>query len=278
MPWAILPPPGRPTRGEPYLSPFVEEVLREGGFTDDRVARRLARELARKLALFYGRGPYAGFVDGPNTLTLDRALTVVELSQLREAPDLQGTLLFALMHLLTQFFADTRRLHQRKYFISDETWALLKHPATAAVLEEIGRTYRKLRTSAIFLSQQGADFDSAAGRVLRANAPATLFLQQDPREIHLVRDLFELSPAEVALFDEAVRKHDHWSSAYLRLPGQSGGVVRLVPDPYTRWLATQVDAELQLRDQALAAAGGDLRQAVQTLARQYPHGLSGGGA
>ena len=202
---------------------------------------------------------------------------MVELSRLREAPDLQGTLLFALMHLLTQFFADAQRLHQRKYFISDETWALLKHPATAAVLEEIGRTYRKLRTSAIFLSQQGADFDSAAGRVLRANAPATLFLQQDPREIHLVRDLFELSPAEVALFEEGVRKHERWSSAYLRLPGQSGGVVRLVPDPFTRWLATQVDAELQLREQAVAAAGGDLRQAVQMLARQYPHGLNGEG-
>jgi hypothetical protein len=93
-----------------------------------------------------------------------------------------------------------------------------------------------------------------------------------------VRDLFELSPAEVALFEEAVRKHDRWSSAYLRLPGQSGGVVRLVPDPSTRWLATQVDAELQLRNQVLAQTGGDLRQAVQTLARQYPHGLSGGGS
>ena len=183
MPWALLPRPGTRRGGSPTCSPFVEEVLRDGSFTDDRIARRLARELARKLGLFYGRGPYAGFVDGPNTLTLDRALTVVELSQLREAPDLQGTLLFALMHLLTQFFADPLRLHQRKYFISDETWALLKHPATAAVLEEIGRTYRKLRTSAIFLSQQGADFDSAAGRVLRANAPGhALFATRSARD------------------------------------------------------------------------------------------------
>jgi conjugal transfer ATP-binding protein TraC len=265
-----------PTRGEAHLSPFVEEVLREGVFSPkDRRARQLGAELARKLALFYGRGPYAGFIDGPNTLTLDRAVTVVELSRLREAPDLQGSLLFALMHLLTQFFAAPDRLHQAKYFIADETWALLRHPATAGVMEEIARTYRKLRTSAIFLSQQGADFDSPAGRVLRANAPATLFLQQDPREITVLQDLFELSDAEVALFDQ-VRKHEGWSSAYLRLPGHTGGIIRLVPDAYTRWLVSQDDGERALREEAVTEACGDVREAVATLAQRYPHGLRGG--
>jgi hypothetical protein len=267
-----------PARGEPHLTPFIEEVLRDGSFSPkDRRARQLGAELARKLALFYGRGPYAGFIDGPNTLTLDTALTVVELSRLREAPDLQGSLLFALMHLLTQFFAAPDRLQQPKYFIADETWALLRHPATAGVMEEIARTYRKLRTSAIFLSQQGADFDSPAGRVLRANALATLFLQQDPREITVLQHLFELSDAEVALFDH-VRKHDGWSSAYLRLPGHTGGLVRLVPDAYTRWLVSQEERERARRDQARAAAGGDLRQAVATLAQRYPQGLTGGTA
>lgn len=265
-----------PARGEPHLSPFIEEVLREGVFSPtDRRARRLGQELARKLALFYGRGPYAGFVDGPNTLTLDTALTVVELSRLREAPDLQGSLLFALMHLLTQFFAAPDRLAQAKYFISDETWALLKHPATAGVMEEIARTYRKLRTSAIFLSQRGADFDSPAGQVLRANAPATLFLEQDPREIAVLQDLFELTDAEVQLFAQ-VRKHAGWSSAYLRLPGQTGGVIRLVPDACTRWLVSQDAQERARREQAVQESGGDIRQAVATLAQRYPHGFHGG--
>jgi conjugal transfer ATP-binding protein TraC len=264
------------SRGEPHLTPFVEEVLRPGVFSpEDARARTLARELARKLGLFYGRGPYAGFVDGPNTLTLDTALTVVELSRLRDAPDLQGSLLFALMHLLTHFFAAPDRLHQAKYFIADETWALLRHPATAGVMEEIARTYRKLRTSAIFLSQQGADFDSPAGRVLRANAPATLFLQQDPSERAVLQDLFHLSDVEVALFDQ-VRKHAGWSSAYLRLPGHTGGLIRLVPDAFTRWLVSQEDQERALREQIARETGGDLRQAVQTLATRYPHGLQGG--
>jgi hypothetical protein len=265
-----------PERGEAHLTPFVEEVLRAGVFSpDDARSRTLGRELARKLGPFYGRGPYAGFVDGPNTLTLDRALTIVELSRLRDAPDLQGSLLFALMHLLTQFFAAPDRLHQAKYFIADETWALLRHPATAGVMEEIARTYRKLRTSAIFLSQQGADFDSPAGRVLRANAPATLFLQQDPGEMAVLQHLFELSDTEVALVTQ-VRKHEGWSSAYLRLPGHTGGIVRLVPDAYTRWLVSQDDRERTMRAEAVASAGGNIQAAVVSLTQRYPHGGTGG--
>ena len=94
-----------PCRGEPHLTPFVEEVLRPGVFSpEDARARTLARELTRKLGPFYGRGPYAGFVDGPNTLTLDTALTVVS-SPGSAMPRSAGQSLFALMHLLTHFFA-----------------------------------------------------------------------------------------------------------------------------------------------------------------------------
>ena len=259
-----------PERGEAHLRPFIDEVLLDGCFCpDDKRARRLGGELARKLALFYGRGPYAGFVDGPNTLTLSTALTVVELSRLREAPDLQGSLLFALMHLLTQFFAAPDRLTQAKYLIADETWALLRHPATAGVMEEIARTYRKLRTSAIFLSQRGADFDTPAGQVLRANALATLFLQQDPREIAQIKTIFELSDTEGALVAQ-VRKQAGWSSAYLHLAGQAGGIVRLVPDALTEWLLAQDEQTRAGRAQAIHEAGGDIRQALARGAWKAP--------
>jgi hypothetical protein len=263
------------TRGEPRLAAFVEEVLQEGVFNQqDAVARRLGRGLARKLGLFYGRGPYAGFFDGPNQLVLDPTLTVVELSRLRDTPDLQGSLLFVLMHLLTQFFAAPERLHQRKFFVSDETWALLKHPATADVIEEIGRTYRKLRTSAIFLSQYAEDFNSPAGRVLRKGSPVTLFLQQEAEELAEMHALLKLTPGEHAVLGQ-VRRYTGWSSAYLRMPGATGGLIRIVPDPYTRWLVSQQDAEKALRDQAIAAAGGNIRAAVARLAARYPDGLTG---
>ncbi len=263
-------------RGEPTLTPFLEEVLKTGVFSpNDARSRRLGRELARKLTLYAGRGAYAGFTDGTNALTLDTALTVVELSQLKKAPDLQAVLLLSLMHLLSIFYEAPARLHQRKFLIADETWALLKHESTADVMEEIGRTYRKLRTSAIFLSQQGSDFNTVAGRVLKANAPAKLFLQQAEEDMPILEDLFQLSSAEIALLAKA-RKHEQWSSAYLQLAGGGGGLIRLIPDAWTRWLVSQDDHDRAMREQAVREAGGDLRQAVATLAQRYPHGRAGG--
>ena len=93
------------------------------------------------------------------------------------------------------------------------------------------------------------------------------------REMPLLRDLFELSDAEVALFDH-VRKHDGWTSAYLRLPGQTGGLMRLVPDAFTRWLVSQDD-----RDRVPAGSRRSTRPAaisVQAVHGPAPHGQGPG--
>jgi conjugal transfer ATP-binding protein TraC len=253
-------PPGQEAR----LRDFVAS-LRTLPDADD--ARSLGLRLARKLGPYYGDGPYAGFFDGPNAFTLDRALTVVELSGLRGTPDVQAALMFVLLHQLTLFFAAPSRLLQCKYLISDETWALLQHAASARVLEEIARTFRKLQTAALFLSQQGSDFLSPAGKAIRDNSGFAYFLQQNPEEVETMRTLFDLTEPEVALL-KTVRRRPGWSEAYLRLPEQQGGVIRLVPDPYLRWLATQQPQERSQRQAALEAAGGDLHQAVAMLATQ----------
>ncbi|MGE3540224.1 MAG: TraC family protein [Candidatus Tectimicrobiota bacterium] len=254
---------------EPQLGAFVEQVLRDPPFDDARLGKRLAR----KLSPFVGQGPYAGFVDGKNAFALDRALTVVELARLRASPDLQAVLMLILMHLLTLFFSDPARRQQRKYLVSDEAWALLQQEGSARVLEEIARTFRKLGTCALFLSQQGSDFASPAGKAIRDNAGAALFLQQHPEEVEHMRTVFDLSDQEVAVL-KTVRKRTRWSEAYLRLTDHTGGVVRIVPDPYLRWLATQHPAERAAREAAVQVAGGDLHQALLALAARHPDGLA----
>jgi hypothetical protein len=109
--------------------------------------------------------------------------------------------------------------------------------------------------------------------VLKANAPAKLFLQQADEELPILADLFQLSSAERALLAK-VRKHAQWSSAYVQLAG--GGLIRLIPDAWTRWLVSQDDHDRALREQAVREAGGDLRQAVTTLAQRSPYGRAGG--
>jgi conjugal transfer ATP-binding protein TraC len=257
-----------PSSGEPTLGRFVETVLKTGTFTVDEESRSLGRELARKLSMFYGRGPYAGFFDGPNQLALHPTLTVIELSKLGKAYDLQGSALFALMHLLTQFFTAQERRHRKKFFLCDETIFLLKHPVTAAPLEEIERTFRKLRTCAIFLAQYGTDFNSPAGEVIRKGSPTLLFLQQEKEESDAIANILGLTDAERAMLPRC-KRHEGWSSGFLRLGASEGGMVRLVPDELTVALAGQGEAERSMRERYIEEAHGDLQQAMAALVADH---------
>jgi hypothetical protein len=260
------------TRGEPRLGHFVAEVLADGCFApQDPEAMRLGRELARKLSMFYGRGHLAGFVDGPNQLTIHPTLTVVELSGISDAEDLQALTLFSLMHLMKGHFQDPARLGTQKYFACDETAFALKHPATAEPLEEISRTYRKLNTSTIFLSQYATDFNTPVGKILRKGSPTTFYLQQEAEELDDMQEIWRLTPVERALGGQA-RRHKGWSSAFLRLAGGEGGLVHIVPDAFTYWMGTQEPVERTLREETRARYGGDLRAAVAWLAQHYPEG------
>jgi conjugal transfer ATP-binding protein TraC len=245
---------------EPTLSDFIP-ILRDTRFEWVDQGRRLAL----RLAPFYGDGPYAGFVDGPNAFELHEQLTVIELSQLREAPDLQTVLMLVLMHHLTLYFAAPARRNRRKYMFNDEVWALMQHPVSARILVEMARTFRKLRTSAIFISQQGTDYAGPTGQAIKANTSVAYFLQQDAGEIEMLRTLFDLTPAEADLL-KTVHRRPRWSEAYLRIPEHKGGVVRIVPDPYLRLMATQDPVELAAREAALDAADGDLHAALCQLA------------
>lgn len=252
-------------RGEACLSRFVEEVLGDGCFSlNDPVPRRLGKGICRKLAYFYGEGLYAGFVDGRNALRLDARLTLIEFASLHNAQDLQGVLFFALMHLITRRFESAALAGIWKTIIADELWALLKHTATAAIIEKIIRTYRNIQASAMFLSQRAQDWESPVGSVIRSIADTTLFLKQTSGEMSHVRRLFELTEAEVALFGE-VDKHHGWSSGFLRLPNHQGGIVRIIPDAMTDLLMSQAEA-MRLKREHLRAEHGTLRAALQEAA------------
>jgi len=255
-------------RGEPTLGRFVEEVLQDGGFSPkDRHAQRLAQQIARKLSLYYGTGQYAGFIDGPNQFHVDPKLTVIELSQLSKTSDLQAVLFFALFHLVTQFFEDPVRFYQWKFIVADETWALLKHAQTADVIEKIIRTYRNIKTSAIFLSQRVEDFDSPVGKVILGLVDTTLFLQPQEGELPKIQRLFQLTDAECQLVRQ-VRKHAGWSSAYLRLANGHGGMVRLIPDRFLQLQQSQDSAIAQRRTQAIAEARGNVRAAIAAMLQE----------
>ena len=254
---------------EPLLGDFYNLLLNP---TFDDQGR--AGAIALRISQYVGKGEYAGFVDGKNKLKMSNALSIFELAKLEKAADLQSVLLLTLMYRLMQFITNPATRTQRKYLILDEVWALLKHDSAAGFLEEAARALARFRCCAIFMSQQMSDFKSAASQAIKNNSGNYVFLQQNPEEIGTLQEVFELSDQEVRLL-HLVHVRDNWSEGYLWQPEGKGGVIRLVPDPFTRWLVSQKPDEKAARVK-LNEELGDLGKAVAVLAGKYPSGLPRG--
>ena len=252
---------------EPLLRDFYD-LLRNPPFEDEGRAALIALRIAQ----YVGKGEYAGFVDGKNELDLSNNLGVFELAGLDKAKDLQSVLLLTLMYRLMQYITNPQAREQRKYLILDEAWALLKQDSAAAFLEEAARALARFRCCAMFMSQQVSDFDSPAAQAIKNNCSNYVFLQQNPEEIGTMMELFDLTGQERRLISK-VRRRDTWGEAYLWQPDGRGGIIRLVPDPFLRWLASQKPHERGAREKLRAEMNGDLMGAVSQLAREHPLGL-----
>ena len=252
---------------EPLLRDFYN-LLREPPFDDEGRGRGIALRIAQ----YVGKGEYAGFVDGRNELDMTNNLTVFELAGLDKAKDLQSVLLLTLMYRLMQYITNPQAREQRKYLILDEAWALLKQESAAAFLEEAARALARFRCCAMFMTQQVSDFDSPAAQAVKNNAGNYVLLQQNPEQIGIIQELFDLTEREGRLLSK-VHRRDTWGEAYLWQPEGAGGVIRLVADPFLRWLASQKPHEKGARERLKAELNGDLMGAVSQLAREYPLGM-----
>ena len=252
---------------EPVLRDFYN-LLRDPPFEDEGIGRGIALRLAQ----YVGKGAYAGFVDGPNELDMSNNLTVFELAGLDKAKDLQSVLLLCLMYRLMKYITNPAARQQRKYLILDEAWALLKQESAAAFLEEAARALARFRCCAMFMTQQVSDFDSPAAQAVKNNSSNYVLLQQNPEQIGIIKEVFDLTEQEVRLLSK-VHVRPTWGEAFLWQPDGAGGIIRLVPDPFLRWLASQKPHERGAREKLKAELGGDLMGAVSQLARDYPLGM-----
>ena len=252
---------------EPLLRDFYN-LLREPPFEDEGIGRGIALRIAQ----YVGKGEYAGFVDGKNQLDMTNNLTVFELAGLDKAKDLQSVLLLSLMYRLMKYITNPDARQQRKYLILDEAWALLKQESAAAFLEEAARALARFRCCAMFMTQQVSDFDSPAAQAVKNNSGNYVLLQQNPEQISIIAELFDLTEQEVRLLSK-VHVRPNWGEAFLWQPDGAGGIIRLVPDSFLRWLASQKPHERGAREKLKAELGGDLLGAVAQLAREYPLGM-----
>ena len=252
---------------EPLFRDFYN-LLRNPPFEDEGIGRGIALRLAQ----YTGKGEYAGFIDGKNELEMTNNLAVFELAGLDKAKDLQSVLLLCLMYRLMQHITNPEARQQRKYLILDEAWALLKQESAAAFLEEAARALARFRCCAMFMTQQVSDFDSPAAQAVKNNASNYVLLQQNPEQVGIMSEIFDLTDQETRLVRK-VHRRDTWGEAFLWQPDGKGGIIRLVPDPFLRWLASQKPHERGAREKLKKEMNGDLMGAVSQLAREYPLGL-----
>ena len=208
-----------------------------------------ARELALALEPYTGNGPYAGFLDGSNEVTFDAPLIVFEMGDIALRREVASVLLMALLKRISDFSASPENLNRRKYLILDEAWTMLGSPATARFLENALRTYRKINTAAVMVTQQVPDFSSGpAGAAILANAPNRLFLMQTAETLLAIEKLLDLEPHEKTAIGSVQTVKGSFSEAYVQTP-TARGVVRLVADPRLYWLATSSPTDNAKLDQ-----------------------------
>jgi len=232
--------------GDLFLSDVYRFLLEEAATGPRSLASALDR-LTLSLKPFVGTGSYAGFFDGPTQIDFKRPFTVFEMADIAKRGEIASSLLLAILYNAASFCGAPENLAKKKYLVIDEAWSLLQSPATARFIEEALRTYRKMNTAAVLVTQQVSDFAGPTGTAIRANAPNRIFLRQTPETVLAMEKLFEL-PSEVKDgIASLVTAKGKFSEMFIET-STSRGIARLVPSPelYTAF-STEGDDRARLQ-------------------------------
>lgn len=239
---AVLKAVERKRTGEVFVSDVYNALLDEAKTGPGSLRRDLDR-LTLSLKPFVGQGAYAGFFDGPNEVDFSQGFTVFELGEIALRKEIAPVILMAILYNVADFCARQENLGLRKYLVLDEAWTLLESPATSRFIVNALKTYRKLGTSAVMVTQQVADFDGRAGAAILANAPNRVFLRQTPETLLAMEKHLSLSPEKKKAIGSLRTVKGKYSEMFLSMGDDSAGVARLIPDPYFYLLATSDAAE-----------------------------------
>lgn len=266
---AILRAVERKKSGEVFLGEIYEALTLEAKAGPESLRRDLDR-LVLSLKPFVGNGAYSGFFDGPNEVDFERGFVIFELGEIALRQEIAPVILMAILYNVADFCSREENLGLRKYLILDEAWTLLRSPATSRFIVNVLKTYRKLGTSAVMVTQQVADFDGPAGAAILANAPNRVFLRQTPETLLAMERHLSLSPERKKAIASVRTVKGKYSEMFLSLGDDSAGVARLIPDPYFYYLATtdaQDNARLSAMEESKRQQGdpSPLMAAIRTL-------------
>jgi len=173
-------------------SPLLEDLQTilenmEGG---ESIAKRLLR---------YTKGSFAGFLNQPTNIDVNRNLVVFGIR------DMEDELRPVAMYLVLQFIWNLIRSQLKKrIMLVDEAWWLMKHEAGASFLHGIAKRCRKYWLGLTTITQDIPDFMSSPyGKPIITNSSIQILFKQSPATIDVVQKTFNLTDEEKYLLLQA---------------------------------------------------------------------------
>jgi len=226
----------------------------------------IAKALGQMLFPYTVHGMYGRFVEKPATLDFDNRFTLLELSGLKERPDLQPIVMLMFMYQINHYIEQSPR-NIPKLLAIDEGWRHLFTKDTSKFLNEVARTIRKHGGSQMIGTQGISDFfESSTGISIFENSDWTLMMQQKPESIQALKKSSRIHMNEHMenLLESLTVVPGKFSEMMIYGP-QGYTVARFMVDSFTRILysssAKEYEAVKTFREQGLS-----LIEAVQKVA------------
>ena len=243
----------------------LSEALRrykskEGGGFDQRI-----HDMGVQLTPYTSVGEYGKWFQGESTVTFDKALTVLELEELRERGPLMKVVLAQLISVIQRamYLGDPGRM---KLLIVDEGWELITSGVEGRFIERGVRQLRKYRGGVVLILQSVADlYKTPVGEAIAENTANKFLLGQTPEAVDQLIAKRRLSLTEGAgeLIKTMHTVKREYSEMFVYTRG-GGGIGKLVVDRPAQLLYSTDPAEKVALKQRLER-GMTLEQAINDI-------------
>lgn len=225
------------------------------------------------LAPWCGDSLFGKFLDQKTNISLTKQVVAFDLKGMETFPELQAVCLFLITDLVWREVQKDRLT--KKFLCFDECWKLLKSESGIVFIEEVFRTFRKYKASAIAISQDIDDFAKSkiAGALLPNCSIKWLLLQQQVDGERL-KEVLDLNDNEVQMVKSLYQEKGKLSQAFLL--AQKNRIVAVVEStPLEYWIATTDPRDLACVDQLTNGSPEQSHiQRLKQLAQKYPHGVA----
>lgn len=224
-------------------------------------------------------GPWCGdslfgkFLDQKTNIELNRPVVAFDLKGLENYPDLQAVCLFIITDLVWREVQKDRST--KKFLVFDECWKLLKNESGVIFIEEVYRTFRKYKASAIAISQSFDDFSkSKIAEALLSTCSIKWLLTQGQVNGASLRDTLGLNDNEIELVKSLHQEKGKYSQAFL-IAEKNRSLCVIESTPIEYWIATTDPKDLSKVDELAASEPGLAHfDRLKILAEKYPFGVA----